>query len=49
MQDAKILNQQEVREIIAEYFGIPVNNVINSKYSYIVIGADKEADNEKDS
>ncbi len=49
MQDAKILNQQEVREIIAEYFGIPVSNVINSKYSYIVIGtSEKEADSEKD-
>ncbi len=38
MQDAKILNQQEVREILAEYFGVPKESVINSKYSFIIIG-----------
>lgn len=40
MQDAKVLNQKEVREIIADYYKIPIENVINSKYSYIII--DKE-------
>lgn len=27
----------EVREILADYFNIPIENVINSKYSYIII------------
>lgn len=38
MQDAKVLNQQEVREILAEYFNVPKEAVINSKYSFIIIG-----------
>jgi hypothetical protein len=32
-----ILNQKEVREILADYFNILIENVINSKYSYIII------------
>ena len=48
MQDAKVLSQQEVREIIAEFFCVPVSNVINSKYSFIVIGDTKEKNIEKD-
>ena len=38
MQDAKVINQAEVREILADYFNVPKESVINSKYSYIVIG-----------
>lgn len=37
MQNAVVLNQKEVREILAEYFNLPIENVINSKYSYIII------------
>lgn len=38
MQDAKVLNQSEVREILADYFKVPKESVINSKYSFIIIG-----------
>lgn len=38
MQDAKVLNQQEVKEILADYFCVPKEAVISSKYSYIIIG-----------
>lgn len=38
MQDAKVLSQQEVREILADYFKVPKESVINSKYSFIIIG-----------
>ena len=38
MQDAKVLSQQEVREILADYFNVPKESVINSKYSFIIIG-----------
>ena len=37
MQNTVVLNQKEVREILADYFNIPIENVINSKYSYIII------------
>lgn len=50
MQDAKVVNQQEVREILADYFKVPKESVINSKYSFIIIGYTtnnlKEAKNE---
>ena len=41
MQDAKVLTQQEVREILAEYFKVPKESVITSKYSYIIIQDEK--------
>lgn len=37
MQNAKVLNQKDVRKILAEYFNVPEERVINSKYSYIII------------
>lgn len=48
MKQAKVLNQKEVRSIIAEHFGVSEEQVINSKYSYIVIDKE-ENDNENDS
>lgn len=38
MQDAKVINQSEVREILAEYFCVPKESVISSKYSFIIMG-----------
>ena len=38
MQDAKVINQTEAREIIAEYFCVPKESVISSKYSFIILG-----------
>lgn len=38
MQDAKVLNQQEVKEILADYFKVPKEAIISSKYSFIIIG-----------
>lgn len=34
-----ILNNDEVKAIIAEYYKVPLENVIRSKYSYIVVDA----------
>ena len=42
MRDGIILNQQEVKEIIAEKFGVDVEDVIRSKYSYIVITSEEQ-------
>lgn len=38
MQDAKVINQAEVREILAEYFCVPKESIISSKYSFIIMG-----------
>ncbi len=46
MKAAKVLNQKEIRKIIAEHFGVDEEQVINSKYSYIII--DKEEMNNED-
>lgn len=35
MKTAKVLTSKEVREIIAEHFGVDAESVIQSKYSYI--------------
>ena len=48
MQSAKVLSQKDVRKILAEYFNVPEDHVISSKYSYVII--DKEdSSNENDS
>lgn len=47
MQNAKVLNQKDIKEILADYFNIPIECVICSKYSYIIIDKE-ESPNEND-
>lgn len=42
MKDAKVLMSSEVREILAEHFGVPVENIIQSKYSFIIVSEEKK-------
>ena len=42
MKDAKVLESNDIKAIIAEKFGVPEKNVIQSKYSYTVILEDEE-------
>lgn len=37
MQSGIVLNQADVRKIIAEYYHVEEKNVIASKYSFIVV------------
>lgn len=47
MQNAKVLDQKDVRKILAEYFNVPEDRVINSKYSYIIIEKEEKLDVDK--
>lgn len=42
MKQAVVIDVNEVREILAEKFGVPVENVIKSQYSFTVILEKKE-------
>lgn len=42
MKQAVVIDANEVREILAEKFGVPVENVIKSQYSFTVILEKKE-------
>lgn len=42
MRPAVVIDANEVREILAEKFGVPVENVIKSQYSFTVILEKKE-------
>lgn len=42
MKNAKVLDQNEVKEVLADYFNVPPECIIKSKYSYIII--EKERD-----
>ena len=42
MQDANVLSEKEVKEAIAEKYNVPLENVMNLKYSYIIIKKDGE-------
>lgn len=47
MKPGIVLDAEDVKRIIAEYFGVDPKNVIKSQYSYTVIGA-KKTENEHD-
>lgn len=42
MKQAVVIDANEVREILAEKFQVPVENVIKSQYSYTVILPQKD-------
>ena len=50
MQNAKVLNQKEVKAIIAKHFNVPETKVVASRYSYMVLTDDdlSEDKNEKE-
>lgn len=42
MKQAIVIDANEIREILAEKFQVPIENVIKSQYSYTVILPKKE-------
>ena len=42
---AVVVDANEVRQILADKYGVPVENVIKSQYSYTVILPEKEESN----
>lgn len=44
MKKAVVIDANEVREILAEKFGVPVESVIKSQYSYTVILPQKDTE-----
>lgn len=47
MQKARVLSQRDIKEILADYFSIPQELIITTKYSYIILEKEKE-NNEDD-
>ena len=45
MKNAIVVDTNDLKQIIAEKFGVPVENVIKSQYSFTVI-LEKEAEKE---
>ena len=48
MQNAKVLNQKEVKAIIAKHFNVPETKVIASRYSYMVLTDDDSSEDKKE-
>lgn len=44
MKQAVVIDANEVRKILAEKFGVPVESVIKSQYSHTVILPQKDTD-----
>jgi len=42
LKKAYVIDSDEIKEILAEKFNVPVKNVIKSQYSYTVILEDDE-------
>ena len=42
MKDAKILDSNEIKRILAKEFDVPVENIIKMQYSFAVVLNDKE-------
>lgn len=47
MKDAKVIDNNDIKKILAEYFGVPESNILKSQYSYTIImeGKEEEEDN----
>lgn len=45
MKKAIVLEQNDVKDILAKHFDVPVENVIKSQYTYTII-TEKENENE---
>lgn len=48
MQNAKVLNQKEVKAIIAKHFNVPETKVVASRYSFMVLTDDDSSEDEKE-
>ena len=48
MKKAIVVETKDLRQILAEHFHVPQENVISSKYSYTVILDGKPEQSEKD-
>lgn len=44
MQNGIILSQQDIRRIIAEYYHVPEEKVIPTRYSFFVVRDDEKKD-----
>lgn len=43
MKKAIVVDANDIKKILAEHFGVPVENVIKSQYSYTVILNESDA------
>lgn len=46
MKDAIVLETADIKQILAEKYNVPINNVTKTQYSYIIIKGDKENEND---
>ena len=49
MKQAKVIEQKDIKKILAEKFGVDENNIIKSQYSYIIIESSEESEEEQPS
>ena len=42
MQPGIVLSLKDIKEILAEVFKVPEENVVQTKYSFMLIGADMD-------
>lgn len=42
MKNAIVLTKSEIRQILAQYFNVPIENVWPSKYSFTVVTEEKD-------
>ena len=47
MQPGIVLSSKDIKEILAEHFKVPEENVVQTKYSYMIIGAGMPAETDK--
>jgi len=48
MQNAKVLNQKEVKAIIAKHFNVLETKVVASRYSFMVLTDDDSSEDKKE-
>lgn len=47
MQNAKVLNEKEVKEALAKVYNVPVENIMKLKYSFVIIEKEEDGNGNK--
>ena len=47
MKDSVVLSTNEVREILSDYFDIPIEDVFRAKYSFVIVVDEELKKNDK--
>lgn len=46
MKNAKVIEQSDIKKILAEYFKVPESSIVKAQYSYIILESEEQKEDE---